>query len=372
MGEELPTREVARTTPCTTLHDNKMSNHTRHNPRHASPRTSLVAPLLMLLLGLTACVDEDQYADDPAGNFESLWRIVDEHYCFFEEKEQASGLDWDEVHSRYAKQVNADMTDSQLFEVLANMLSELRDGHVNLYSSFDVARNWSWHESYTANYEDTLERRYLGTDYQIASSLKYRVLDDNIGYVRCASFQSDIGSGNLDEVLIALLTCNGLIIDVRNNTGGTLTTAEKLAARFTNEKVLVGYMRHKTGTGHSDFSDYEEQWLKPGSGVRWQKPVVVLTNRSVFSAANEFVKYMACCPKVTIVGDRTGGGAGLPFSSELPCGWSVRFSACPMYDHNKQSTEDGIDPDHKVDLKPTDVSRGIDTIIEYARQLLRP
>ena len=44
------------------------------------------------------------------------------------------------------------------------------------------------------------------------------------------------------------------------------------------------------------------------------KPVIILTNRSVYSAANEFVKYMKCCPKAKIVGDKTGGGAGLPFS----------------------------------------------------------
>jgi C-terminal processing protease CtpA/Prc len=146
-----------------------------------------------------------------------------------------------------------------------------------------------------------------------------------------------------------------------------ITAAEKCAARFTNEEILVGYMRHKTGTGHNDFSDMEEQRLKPSSGVRWHKKVFVLTNRSVYSAANEFVKYMKCCPNVVVVGDKTGGGAGMPFSSELPNGWSVRFSACPMYDRQRQSTEFGIEPDHKVDLTDEDFLRGEDTIIEFAR-----
>lgn len=40
-------------------------------------------------------------------------------------------------------------------------------------------------------------------------------------------------------MLKKLEICDGLIIDVRNNGGGNLTTAQKLAARFTNEKVLV-------------------------------------------------------------------------------------------------------------------------------------
>ena len=79
---------------------------------------------------------------------------------------------------------------------------------------------------------------------------------------------------------------------------------------------------------------------------------------------------MKCCPNVHIVGDKTGGGAGLPFSSELPNGWSVRFSACPMYDRDKQMTEFGIDPDYRVDITESDLIKGKDTIIEFARKLL--
>ena len=332
-----------------------------------SPREGWGGLLLSLLLVLfTACVEEDEFADNPKGNFEALWKIMDEHYCFFTEKH----VDWNEVHAKYQKQIDAEMTEEQLFQVMANMIGELRDGHVNLYTSFDVARYWSWHEDYPSNFSDSLLNRYLGTDYKIASGLKYRKLDDNIGYVYYGSFQSGIGNGNLDDVLLYLAPCRGLILDVRDNSGGNLQTAEKLAARFTNEEVLVGYMQHKTGRGHDDFSSMEEQRIKPSSGLRWQKPVVILTNRQVFSAANEFVKYMKCMPNVTVVGDQTGGGAGLPFTSELPNGWTVRFSACPMYDRNRQSTENGIEPDYRVNLTDEDFLLGQDTLIEYARRLV--
>ena len=319
---------------------------------------------------LVSCVDEDEYDDTPQGNFEALWRIIDQHYCFFDYKHEQYGLDWNEVHERYKKQFDSDMTILQQFEVLANMLGELRDGHVNIYTPFDVARNWTWHENHPSNFSDSLLNKYLGTDYHIAAGLRYRILDDNIGYLRYSSFTSSIGEGNLDEVLTFFAPCRALIIDIRDNGGGTLTYAEQLAARFTNEEILVGYMQHKTGPGHNDFSPMREQWLKPSQGVRWQKPVAVLTNRMVFSAANEFVKYMKRCPKAVVIGDQTGGGAGLPFSSELPCGWSVRFSACPMYDVNQQSTEFGIQPDHHVEMANDDFLRGRDTIIEYARHLL--
>lgn len=319
---------------------------------------------------LTSCVDEEEYADNQRGNFEALWRMMDEHYCFFDLKGKEYGLDWDEVHSRYSVQMSDNLSEDQLFEILGNMLGELRDGHVNMYSAWDVARNWSWKEDYPSNYSDTLINKYLGTDYRIAAGMEYRVLDDNIGYIRCESFSSAAGEGNLDEIMLFLAPCNGLIIDLRNNSGGMLTASEKLAARFTNKEICVGYMQHKTGPGHNDFSDMVEQRLKPSTGLRWQKRVVVLTNRAVYSAANEFVKYMKCCPGVTVVGDKTGGGAGMPYSSELPIGWSVRFSACPMYDTDKQSTEFGIEPDYYVSLDQADVLQGKDTIIEYARRLL--
>ena len=46
--------------------------------------------------------------------------------------------------------------------------------------------------------------------------------------------------------------------------------------RFTNKKVLTGYIRHKTGKGHNDFSEPYPIELEPSNSIRWQKKVVVL------------------------------------------------------------------------------------------------
>ncbi len=312
---------------------------------------------------LTSCVDTKEQPDTPNGNFEALWKIIDEHYCFFQYK----NIDWNSVYNKYKVRVNDQMTSTQLFEVCCDMLSELRDGHVNLSTSMDYGRYWTWQEAYPKNFNDSLQRRYMGTDYMIASGLKYRVLDDNIGYIRYESFSSAIGEGNLDDVLTYFALCRGLIIDIRNNGGGDLTTAERFAGRFVHEKTLVGYMQHKTGTDHSDFSDMEPQYLEPSSNIRWHKRVCILTNRSVYSAANSFTVWMHALPNVTIVGDHTGGGSGMPMSNSLPNGWTVRYSACPMYDKNKNQTEFGIDPDIPCQL---DESLLYDSIIETARQQL--
>lgn len=326
---------------------------------------------LLLLVLVLSCRQGMEFDSSPRSNIEALWDIIDRRYCFLPYKAETIGLDWNRVREKYIAQVSPDMNSAQLFEVMSNMLAELQDGHVNLYYSADMSRYWSWHEDYPRNFDEDLRDRYLGKDYKIAAGLKYRILDDNTGYVVYESFSSGIGDGNIDEVLYYLRSCNGLILDIRGNGGGMLTNAERLTSHFTNQRTLVGYTMHKTGPGHNDFSTPQPEYITPSTGIRWQKPVVLLTNRECYSSANVFVRNMKCLDNITVLGDRTGGGGGLPFTSELPCGWAVRFSACPTMDAQMQHTEFGIEPHIHCALDSADQAKGIDTLIEKARTLLK-
>lgn len=322
---------------------------------------------------LTGCIREDEYSNDPMGNFEQLWKTIDQKYCFLE----AKGIDWDAVHEEYKNLIIPTMTNDDLFDVLSNMLYILKDGHVNLSSAKRVSYYDAWYHGYDWNYrEDILYQYYLGSaskDYYTAAGMKYKIFDNNIGYIRYESFSDGIGNGNLDEILLYLAPCNGLIIDVRDNGGGNLTNSTRIAARFTNEKVLTGYISHKTGTGHNDFSTPEPIYLEPSNSIRWQKKVVILTNRRCYSATNDFVNLMRSIEngaEVIQVGDWTGGGSGLPFSSELPNGWSIRFSASPHFDKNMQPLEEGIKPDILINMSEYDQLKYKDTLIEKAFEIL--
>lgn len=321
------------------------------------------------MAALTACSPEEEFAETPYGNFDALWTILDQRYCFFAYK----NIDWNDIYTTYRARLDDDMTDKELFGVLAEMLDELKDGHVNLSSAFDVARYWDWFENYPSNFDKELVlKNYLHQpDYQIASSLYYRILDDcNIGYIYYESFSDKIGDGNLDEVLLTFASCDGLIIDVRDNGGGQLSTVQRLAARFTTAPFTSGYIRHKTGPGHNDFSDFYPitQESADANRMHFAKPVAILTNRKCYSATNDFVSVMSNLPQVCIIGDRTGGGSGLPFSSALPNGWVIRFSSSPIFNTQKEQTEFGIDPDIQVQLSDEDIAMGIDSIIERAKQ----
>lgn len=107
--------------------------------------------LVLIILVSTSCIREDISGNSPQDNFESLWKIIDEQYCFHEYKHNEYGLDWNLIHQQYAKRITADMSYTQLFEVLSEMVNELRDGHVNLSSALGTSQYREWFDSYPKN-----------------------------------------------------------------------------------------------------------------------------------------------------------------------------------------------------------------------------
>lgn len=331
------------------------------------PAVRLAALMLLMLGALTGCHDIKEYSEDPRSTFEQLWTILDEHYCFFGQKD----VDWNEVYARYAPQVADNMTDEELFEVCSRMLDELRDGHTNLSAPFATSYYRKWWSDYPQNYNARLvQQYYFNFNYRTTGGIDYGILPQNVGYMHYSSFSAAIGEGNLDSILAYCAAADGLIIDVRDNGGGSMTNVETLVARFIQQRTLAGSICHKTGPGHNDFSKPYAYYYDPAPSYRvmWGKPVVVLCNRSTFSAANNFVSVMKSLPNVRIVGATTGGGSGMPFSSELTNGWGVRFSASPVRDPEGHLTEFGVEPSEgcAVDLDPVEALAGRDTMLDFA------
>ena len=336
--------------------------------------TVLVTAIVLCLLSCSDNRKDDhaEYANTPRGNFEALWTIMDRHYCFFDLKEKDFGVNWNQVYYKYSPSISDNMSNRALFEVLCSMIGELRDGHVNLISSYDFGRNWSWKTDYPENYSKEIQDSYLGTDYLIANgTYLYKILDDNIGYLAITSFENTISDSQLNAMFNYMMLCNGIIIDIRNNGGGYVMAVDDLASRFIEESILVSYSCYKNGPGHNDFSELEKNWLEPDwYNLRWVKPVVLLVNRGCFSSANDFANVMKAIPTVTLVGDTTGGGGGLPFVSELPNGWFVRFSSAPTLDAQLKHIESGVATDICLQMDEADLKKGVDTYIEFARKYI--
>ncbi len=339
--------------------------------RHAA---SLLFPAVLAILAVIApaCSDDISYPDDHLGNFDALTEIIDTRYCFLEEK----GIDWNEVSKRYRAQITDETTEFELFMICAAMLDELKDGHVNLTSRFTTSYYRKWWSDYPQDFDlRTIQEDYLHFNYLSTSGMIYYVLPENIGYIYYPSFSSGISELALDYVLALLSDTDSLIIDIRDNGGGLLTNIDILVGRLIDHEIPGGSICHKTGPGHDEFSKPYPFTYKPAESFRISylgKPVVLLTNRSCYSAANAFTAVMKSLPNVTVIGARTGGGGGLPWTSELPNGWSVRFSASPLYGPDGEPTEFGIDPTPGFECHSPaeELAEGKDAILDRAMEYL--
>jgi len=321
-------------------------------------------------LAAVSCHSVEEWDNNPTGNFDALWAGIDRHYCFFEEK----GIDWDSVYRVYRPMVDDETGPVELFTICGDMLGELRDGHVNLTSTFATSYYKKWWSDYPQNYDARLvDEHYLHFGGFTRGGFTYAILQDSIAYVRYSTFSSLPGEGTLDWMLMLLRDCRGMVFDIRDNGGGSISNVETIVSRFIDRRILAGYITHKSGPAHDDFAEPYPFYFDPApeGRSRWLKPVALLTNRSTFSAANNFASVMSKLPQVTLIGDCTGGGSGMPFSSELPCGWAYRFSASPVYDADMRLTEFGVKPDIYVDLDPEQALKGIDTMLETALDYIR-
>lgn len=333
-------------------------------------------------LSVTSCEKaflEREPSTDLEAVFETFWTLIDENYCYFDEK----NVDWDALYTlNRVKISNEDTDENQLYIILAEMLDELRDGHVNLYRRNGGKYKYNYKEGYETNFDwKLLYRNYLSNNatYKLDESFRYGIID-SILYLNITGFGSIVVNGKsdlnpitieaqFDELIAKYPYAKGLIIDVRDNGGGNTSNPDAILSRLIKESTITHYMRVKDGPGHDEFAEPYAYYVEPRLPY-YNKQVVLLTNRSSYSATNYFASSMKLIPEnVKLVGGKTGGGGGLPITKDLPNGWIVRLPSAQMLSIDKQQIEEGIEPDIAVDMTAEDMEKGEDTILETALAL---
>ena len=84
--------------------------------------------LLLSVVLFTSCITEDRYDNSPKATSKHYGRLSTASIVSLTIKKQEYGLDWNEIYSQYKQRISKGMNNEQLFEVLADMLNELRDG----------------------------------------------------------------------------------------------------------------------------------------------------------------------------------------------------------------------------------------------------
>jgi len=302
----------------------------------------------------------------PVAIFNELWNLLDQRYALFSIK----NVDWNEIKREYSSKITDNMSERELFNSLTNMILNLKDGHVALVSPFDTAVYVRFYTAYSKNFNyNNIVKNYLKNDPKQIGPVIFKVTD-KVGYIYYGSFAESMTDEQLKLIFDELKDANGLIIDVRNNTGGNTSNAARLVRFLTNEKTLVKYELIKKGIGHTEFFDPQAFYLNPVV-IPYTKPVVILTNRACFSACNDFVLYLSEYPNVKLVGDQTGGGGSIPHNYILSNGWKIQYSATITLSPSKQPVENGIIPDIPIGINSFDETSGRDPILEKAFNLLR-
>ncbi|KIC92311.1 S41 family peptidase [Flavihumibacter sp. ZG627] len=335
----------------------KMALHTYWN----SLSIIMLAFLLSANISCTKQFDLEQPPVDSGYVFEEAWKRIDTRYSLFGTK----NIDWQLIHDAYKSRIRSGLTENELFELIAEMLMELKDGHVALSKSSRTSAYDQFYTSFSTNFNwQNILLKYLGNQIDNIGPFIFKA-GDGVSYIRYASFNDDFTEEQLDNLMDKISSQRGIILDLRHNMGGNLNNAARLFSRFADTTTLVKYTQEKSGSGHNDLGKPIPYHVEK-KGFPYTGKIIILTNRRCFSACNEFILYMSELPRVKLLGDRTGGGSGLPEEFILANGWILRYPSSHSLSVRKEYVEDGIEPDIVAEISSVDEYNGRDPILERA------
>lgn len=172
-------------------------------------------------------------------------------------------------------------------------------------------------------------------------SIKARMYEDRIGYIRIASFQEKT-MADLKKALKDLdgptHSLKGLILDMRNNPGGLLNQAVDISDAFLKSGVIVS-TRGKAKKLENKFSAKDD-------GNEPVCPIVILVNEGTASAAEIVSGALQDNRRAIIVGTQTFGKGSVQTVIPLEDGSALKLTTAKYYTPNGRSIQaEGIVPD---------------------------
>jgi carboxyl-terminal processing protease len=176
-------------------------------------------------------------------------------------------------------------------------------------------------------------------------SVKSKMLDKEIGYLKIIQFQGQTGQ-EVEKALQGLESkgVKKLILDLRNNPGGILDASVDVSSMFLPKDKLVVYLQ---GRQASDRRDY----LTSGSAVTRDYPMVVLVNTGSASASEIVAGALQDSKRAVIMGTQTFGKGSVQTVFPLEGGGGIRLTTAKYYTPSGRSIQNvGITPDIEVKL----------------------
>lgn len=185
----------------------------------------------------------------------------------------------------------------------------------------------------------------LVRDFVEVASVFSRPVDMNYGYFQVTHFTRKSADELLEQIEYMRSNHNGslkgIVLDLRNNTGGVLTPAVAMADGFLDKGLIVS-MRGRA-EDQQEYNAEPGQWLE---GV----PMVVLVNRSTASASEVLAGALQDHGRALIIGEKTFGKGSVQSILNLRNGSGLRLTTARYYTPNGRSIQaEGIIPDVKIE-----------------------
>ena len=324
----------------------------------------LMLPALVLLSACQFFLGQEPDTG-PSDVLKSLWNDFNNIHANLDFRMSANNMynSWYDVYHNkqdgYAQKINSGMSEESLFDLCADMLEELKDPHVSLFSSDYGYRSYITGANEYFNTDKA--RSYLkGNGNTVNKNFIFGAFssDPDIGYIYISEFLYDDNEPEkresvdaIDSIIKTFEKTKALVLDVRNNRGGDIYVMEYIAARFASQSKDYCKLITKKGPGPNDFSSpiiYTIKSIKKASGdiYGYTKPIVLLTNKNTVSMAEWFTMALRTQSHVTHVGTATCGAFSPRKDRFMINGWVYSISPGRVTDMNGKNYEGlGISPD---------------------------
>ncbi len=171
-------------------------------------------------------------------------------------------------------------------------------------------------------------------------SVKTKELENGkIGYIRLTQFQEN-SAEDFKKALLKFKDKEGIIIDLRNNPGGLLSTAVRIADMILKKGDMIVYTRGRTPRSNEEF------YSRTDPVIPLDMPIVILVNKGSASASEILTGALKDNNRAIAVGDKTFGKASVQTLIPLPDGSGIKVTTAHYYTPSgKLIMNKGITPD---------------------------
>ncbi len=187
-------------------------------------------------------------------------------------------------------------------------------------------------------------------------------LDDKIGYIRLSSFMGRNVGNDFEDLMLKYKDKEGIIVDIRGNTGGLLTNAIQISNLFLDNEIIVSTVDRD---GYKDTAKSSKKCFS-------SQPLVVLINKGSASASEILSGALKDNNRAILIGENTfGKGLVQEVKSLAPFGAGLNITVQKYLTPNGTDiNKKGIAPDIEVKLTAEDIKAKNDVQLKKAQEIV--